>query len=382
MDDGLVFQCCIRIEGSLYFAAKIGDGLFRYKDGETEFLGHLLDNDRNKCFDLFSGINEYDGKLYFTPLLSSHIVTYDIVAGSFDRIVLNNDGCNYEGGFVSSFILNGILYMFPVSYPGIVCVNLKSKEITVVDDWIEDYSRIAEARDSYFGFGFAIQDDQAILPMCAANAVFIFDLGSFKWDIRPVAGKGNGFSSICYDDGYCWLMPRRGDYITKYNIKSGDIGFIKLPVDSLQNGSVGAFVINGSVFAVSEYESKIIRVELENDCITELPIEIENGNRNNRNDLVSEGECICAFSENDNLQICMGKKRCLVEIDTRSCLQKSFVIPIPDFYKEQYRKCCIFRTHMIRGNCFSEGEVSYESDSLCVDTLVANIIYGLDQGEL
>lgn len=132
--------------------------------------------------------------------------------------------------FFTGIIYNDWLYMFGFSYPGILKMNMKTKEFKCINNWLRR-NVIESEVDGCFHMNYCLKESKIYFPFENTSAVMVFDLETEKAEVREIEKRGNGFISIENDEENFWLIPRNAekDYILKWSADSGETQTIWYP---------------------------------------------------------------------------------------------------------------------------------------------------------
>jgi len=126
--------------------------------------------------------------------------------------------------FRTGLVHHNNLFMFGCAYPGIVKVNLESREIEVRDSWLLGQDIVFnDSADGCFFNNYCLLDNIVYLPFVNTNAVMQFDLEKEEITIYKVGNDTQRYISIEWDGQWFWLIPRDGSKgaIIKWNPDKG-----------------------------------------------------------------------------------------------------------------------------------------------------------------
>jgi len=167
--------------------------------------------------------------LYFSPLSAKHIAVYDIERDSFEKIMIplheqKNLKIEYKSSakFGQAHLMGDCLYFIPLTYPGILCCNIKDKSLTVIDDWMRNIeSHIQNTEAGYFSKG-CIHGGVLYVSCLCCNAIFEFNFVAQYHKMHTLGKKHNRYNSICSDGKKLWVLPFNKERIFAYNPESGE----------------------------------------------------------------------------------------------------------------------------------------------------------------
>lgn len=175
----------------------------------------------------YKGILPYRNSLIFIPASAEHIVIVD--CRHFTKEYIELPKMKYQIGKSTNKFLGGVVYedslfLFGHSYPGIVKVDLISKEVKVIDFWLNESMIIfTNEDDGCFSSQYVILNNVVYFPFVNANAVLQFDLVTEDVFIHNVGDDKQRYISIVWDGTCFWLIPRDGSIgsIIKWNPANG-----------------------------------------------------------------------------------------------------------------------------------------------------------------
>lgn len=262
MNNYLGFNCIIKMNEELYFSSFRGNGLFRYDGKVVECVACF----EEKGIKLFSGIELYCSKLYFTPFTASKIYIYDLNDRKINSI--SYEGQGFED-FAFSVLYGHYIYMFPSHYPGILKLSLDTLDMEKIDDWIgEDFKRYQLEQDVFFKGEYVQRDDAVYIPFYNACAVLEFNLNDNKSIIHGVGSQG--YETIADDGKAFWMMSRKDRMIVCWNPCTDKITqYSKFPMSYNWGTFVGSLSRNGYVWIFPERANMVLKVETLSGEITE-----------------------------------------------------------------------------------------------------------------
>jgi hypothetical protein len=168
-----------------------------------------------------------DDILLFAPILATKIALYNIKSNNFEYIDIPmpqyNKSLEYKptSEFVCLFKYAENIYFIPKSYPGILQFNISTKEINVIDSWINElHKHLPKNTFRYFN-SYQLIDAVAYIPCLFCNGILEIELDTLSYNIRLFRNKSIGYRDICYDGNDLWLLPLNISNIVKYNPLSG-----------------------------------------------------------------------------------------------------------------------------------------------------------------
>jgi len=165
------------------------------------------------CFYRYIKVIEYENKLILVPCASDYIAIMDIDTSNFEFIKLKDidNGVNKDENykFIDAFHHEDNVYFTPYMYPAIVSMNLKTKKLTYYNDCFDELNQLPKTTDNTL-FRQCIRVDNILyMPCMRSNVVVTFDMDTKSAETHRLNETHNGFSSICYDGKYFWLVQMK-----------------------------------------------------------------------------------------------------------------------------------------------------------------------------
>lgn len=225
MSDHSIFFEAIAMENqeTAYASAYELNGLFRVnlKTGECEYIT-LFPREEITRSRLHSAAVLIGKKVYFIPSFAKYISVYDLSEGSFSQISVpksNKEYDFYKGKFkfVDAKLYGDNLWLFPSAYLGIVKLNIKTNEISVLDQWIppEGY---------FFRRALCVNGNMAYIPDGVSNYVLELNMENEKTELLQIGNNNHGMMSMKLWKGQYWMAPRLSGAVICWN---PDTNFIK-----------------------------------------------------------------------------------------------------------------------------------------------------------
>lgn len=162
-----------------------------------------------------------DNEIYFIPDRSKHLHVYNVQSNSIDSYSMNaEEGARFSNGIKYKDAIYIIQRLPKISFHK---VNLVTKEIMEISlQW--DNITASVARE-------VIQKDQYIyMASTQQNRIIRFDTVLECIDMFEVAGRNEGFGTICFGGKYFWLTNRHE--IVRWEEESGETeSFTEFPED-------------------------------------------------------------------------------------------------------------------------------------------------------
>lgn len=231
------------------------NGLFQVDltTGQSEYIGvfesELMNRQRLHCSALY-----IDDRIYFIPGSGNYIDIFYPDSNEQETVEIplpkykQYSFYDSQYKFVTAIKRGNVLWLIPVTYPGVVKFDILTKEITVYNDWLED--------DEYmFRNGIYIEGNSFVVANGKNNTVLIFDMEKEFGKIEHIGEHNNGMMSVCKLGDELWFAPRLHGAIMKRNCTTGKIDEFE---DFPQEFISGRLVFTGNY----TYNEKVIFVPL------------------------------------------------------------------------------------------------------------------------
>lgn len=175
----------------------------------------------------YNRILPYRSSLILIPANSDNVVIVD--RRNLTKEYIELPEVKYRIGTSTFKFLGGVvhedsLFLFGYSYPGIVKVDLVSKEVNVIDCWLKESAvSLTNKTDGCFHSGYVLLDNVVYFPFVNSNAVLQFDLVTEEVVVHKVGDDRQRYISIVWDGTCFWLIPRDGSVgsIIRWNPSDG-----------------------------------------------------------------------------------------------------------------------------------------------------------------
>lgn len=244
--------------------------------GKIYYMAEIPDEEIHKQ-RLYSDIQQYKNKLFFVPMAAKDIAVYNMQNGEFVKIKLKQPkkiGLYKEDyKFSKCIIYNSNAYLFNVSYPAIIKVNLDNYTIDYIDEWM-NYFKLSEKNKEKVYFRNICREGNCIyLASCCSNIIIEFDLESEKIFVHKVGKENEFFSDIAFCDNKIYLSLLSENKVIILDKKNWiEIGRIETGIEisvSIEmkewNNKIFYFPISMSEILIIENETVKNRINLKED---------------------------------------------------------------------------------------------------------------------
>ena len=206
---------------------------------------------------LYSSLVIWENKIYLVPSRAKKMAVYDMAAESFEQMDLI-DKDEYQL-FYGNFLYGSNLFLFHLFDATILRIDLKSKEVTVIDEWLDKalpyFFRKADANFNYFRKQLVCRGGKIYIPFCYANAVLEIDCESLRSNIHVIGSEEQGYAGICEDGEDLWLAPKqRNGAVVRWNPQTGHKDVFPCNDDSNALAYIGIAKEHGQIFLYSGVE--------------------------------------------------------------------------------------------------------------------------------
>lgn len=205
-------------EGKAWFTGKRKSYIFcaDIRKKEIDILGKLPGNQYRN----YSKVIKIDSKLICLPRAEKDIIIYDLEAGTYKRIAIENCEevlrlfCSHAG------VIEGKLYFMITNLRRIVALDLVKEEIESIFD-IDCLSA-----EDVIGHKSELYEYKLYIPVATQNKVIIFDIRSKEYKEQRIEGDISGIGWICRDNDCLWLVGFSYG-IVRWDIHTGKISSAK-----------------------------------------------------------------------------------------------------------------------------------------------------------
>lgn len=200
-------------EGKAWFARLQANGLYEFdeKEKRTRLLLRFPDFPIDKSF-LYLAIEKAGNMLVLAPAAASKIVFYDLEAERAEYVELMPAVMERKWGytgycdFFKSYMHGDNVYFFGYEYPAILKIDVKTKQIVYLVDWVKE----VEQRIKKISAGLGYVSDYVVTGDCVwalcecANAVLCLNLRTDEIRIVDICSDLEICCGICFDGNF-WV---------------------------------------------------------------------------------------------------------------------------------------------------------------------------------
>lgn len=215
----LLVKDCVKVNNVFYCIAKQFNLIFSLdmNSDKVEILSIIPDNAYEG--EEFSGcITFYNDELFIGPIMSNNIWIFNIKTKKWDKIERKEISNTSAGSLLQAFVYNEHVYMIGGSYPAIIIINPKTKEIEYIEKPFKDKNE-KDITDAFFRAEHVLIDDNIYIPCCFDNTVLKMNLRTREYEWIKVGASLNRYSGITFDGSFFWLAPRHNSNVVQWDGK-------------------------------------------------------------------------------------------------------------------------------------------------------------------
>lgn len=222
----------------LWFTAIEYNALFKMSKHtfDVEYIGSFPDEELYG-YRLYTSINEYNGKLFFTPCTAHEIGVYDTRTRCFEKVSIGiprdeNDlsQMRYGKKFVSGFTCGSTLVLIPCCYDKVVLYDIAAGTVSFQEDLYKHfhakYHDQTTSLDSQFYFcWFArrVNESEVVFDLhCNKNILIFYNLKTGEFRELAIGSEKGSFSLVECDGRQVYLYNTPADVLVKWEIETGE----------------------------------------------------------------------------------------------------------------------------------------------------------------
>lgn len=221
--------------------------------------------------------------LILAPRVSTAVMLYNITDKEFQRVEIDRQFIEKVGAFnlfSGVEIYDGNAYLIPGRFPGILKLDLSTFEITYLEDWYEPLRQTITDFDAgrvIFARCRCRCGNKLYLPSWQNNKLMIFDLETEKYSFWEVPVFGEMLSDLCITNDALWVALRNSNKIVKINGKEETESIV---IPELEGTGIAFIACCGRrLYIVPAYGNQLMCMNLDTQkCMTVcgLPMEMTN----------------------------------------------------------------------------------------------------------
>lgn len=180
----------------------------------------------------FAALAWNNGKLIIAPQNAMSVLIYNPKYREIKSIPLDMERyakgkkCNY---FFDAVSYKNKVFLFPGTFEAIVQVDVISEEITYITEWFSSIKNyIQDHKKIIFSIGNYQVEEKIYLPFWQGNVVMIFDMVSLQCSFHKMKCEDFEFSSIIVKDENWWISAKNRNEIIQYNAIENNVRLIQM----------------------------------------------------------------------------------------------------------------------------------------------------------
>ena len=239
----------------------------RLADGEVTILSSIPEEKINQT-GLSLKLEYYDGKIIVIPYMAKNIWIYTIEKQGWKKIEIRNQ--DQECKFGSSIMYGSKLYLFPVCYKYITCVDVITSEVTYLEQIFKDYQLISGKDTCCFACCNVRKQEDVYIVEQQTNYVLQFNVttGAYNW--LTMGDKTHIWIAGAWDGMYFYFVPLTQGRLLRWDGQDEYVEY-DLPENCKYDryGPVNANIIDGKL-VIQGYNCDTILYDLKDmSCHTE-----------------------------------------------------------------------------------------------------------------
>ena len=213
----LLVKDCVKVNNVFYCIAKQFNLIFSLdvNTGKVEILSIIPDN-AYEGEEYCGCITFYDDELYIGSIMSNDIWIFNVEMKKWDKIERKEIPNKSTGSLLQAFVYNEHVYMIGGSYPAIIIIDPKTKQIEYIEKPFKDKND-NDITDAFFRAQHVLIDDTIYIPCCFDNTVLKMNLITEEYEWMKVGESSDRYSGITHDGNNFWLAPRHNSNIVKWD---------------------------------------------------------------------------------------------------------------------------------------------------------------------
>lgn len=259
--------------GVAYASSKEFNGLYEVDiyTGKCKYVA-LFPNERFNRKRLHCKAEIYHNKVFFIPGSAEYLSIFDLNKQEFYQIAvpdlkINNNFFNPFYKFTDSYVMDDCLWMIPSSYPAVIKINMRTKELAIMNNWIP--------KDGFFlRNGSYLLNSKIYIPDTKSNNVIEINTKQDTVKVYPVGKNNMGCWSCNSDDEInIWFAPRNPGPIIKWNLYSNEIEeYCNYPIGYQHNDFLFSkvYMVEQDVCFIPAYGNMMIKISRDDYCLMSI----------------------------------------------------------------------------------------------------------------
>lgn len=231
----------------LWFTSIEFNALFKVNQqtSKMEYVGSFPNEEWNG-YRLYTSVNEWEGKLFFTPCTACEIGVYDTIKKEFKKVNIglskqDNDisQIKYAKKFVSGFIHNDTLVLIPCCYDKVITYDLIQDKVYESDELVKYFytkykSSIMSAESEFYFCWYAkrMTESEIVFELHHnRNIAVIYNLATGEFKEKEIGDKNRTYVLTEYDGKYTYLYDGMADILVRWEMSTDEV--VEYPIEKL-----------------------------------------------------------------------------------------------------------------------------------------------------
>ena len=350
-DEPLMFEDLVVEEEYSWFTCWNYNSLFKMENKSDKAECVLsFENEELGEERLFSKIVCDKNKLYFIPLRSKALYSYDKENGDVSRFDIEEARLGkiegYSGwNFYSAHLYNNKIYMLPYQRKNLLIFDIETETFEYIDIQYDEYMKDKSNYGGRFIFQSLLVEDKIYAPLAGNSSVACFDLKDNTIKYYLIESENQGFADISYDGKNMIIVPLVGYEIIKWNHKE-NIVIKKVVIDKKGNDKItfwGSEIYGDHIYLFPNEYDRVLKWNLKDDRIETMK-ESEELCIEHRNILADCQFTMCKVIEG-TLYVHTGRRNELCKLDENNRRWEKKKIYMTERTKEEFEEtlCKIYK---------------------------------------
>jgi hypothetical protein len=256
------------------YLATVYDNVFVSIDLKT---GEVMPID---CFESKEKTKQYHAtlyageRIYFSPYNSKEIAVFNKVSHSFSFIPLETHISNVPGPYFSGIVqYNRKLFFIPLNFPGILELDIDTSEYVIHSGWKEKIESLTYKRtnDALRGHPYVV-DNRLLMSCRNANAILDFNMENGSWKILCIGNEKVSYTSILHENRSYWLLGADKDVLVKWDEVGSQV--IALPCVPEAEGPSYFWLLNDNkyIWLIPYTADRVLKIDKESLEVIQVDI--------------------------------------------------------------------------------------------------------------
>lgn len=180
----------------------------------------------------FGFVIERYGRTYICPINAEEIIVLE--QGQSPRhLPLKHAEMPYFGRFVHAVADDRYLFLIPLRYPWLVRLDLRTQQITYLQD-VQSFMAGCTEDNFWLNGGFCLKDGRLYFGAPFDTSVLVLDEETLTAQQLQIGEGKCGCRAIAVDGDELWLLPMQGGIVRRWNPQTGEVRIYDVWVDGYQ----------------------------------------------------------------------------------------------------------------------------------------------------